>query len=112
MHPIAHFVISVRIKLDHFSGLLLSQVLSFNLIVFALQRILANDMPRLNFFDLLRESDEDFIARSGWQYNPSFTYAMIPDVQVLEPYRRLPRGGHGGSGGPGAGAGGQGVSAT
>ena len=81
-------------------------------ISFALQRILANDMPRLNFFDLLRESDEDFINRSGWQYNPSFTYAMIPDVQVLEPYRRLPRGGLGGPGGPGAGAGGQGVSAN
>ena len=80
--------------------------------LYVLQRILANDMPRLNFFDLLRESDEDFINRSGWQYNPSFTYAMIPDVQVLEPYRRLPRGGHGGPGGPGAGAGGHGVSAN
>ena len=75
---------------------------------FALQRILANDMPRLNFFDLLRESDKDFINRSGWQYNPSFTYAMIPDVQVLKPYRCLPRGGHGGPGGPRAGAGGTG----
>ena len=75
-----------------------------------LQRIFANDMPTLSIFDLLREDDDGFIQRTGWSYQPTVSvYALGPDVHVLEPFRRHPRGG----GGPGSGlGGGQGVAAT
>ena len=51
-------------------------------------------MPQLNIFSLLRESDEEFIQRTGWTYQPlSPVYGLGPDVQILEPYWRPPRGG-------------------
>jgi len=64
-------------------------------------------MPTLNIFSLFRETDEEFIARTGWVYQPlSPVYGFNPDVQVLEPYRRHPRGGGGSGSGSGGGLGG------
>ena len=64
-------------------------------------------MPTLNIFSLFRETDEEFIARTGWVYQPlSPVYGLSPDVQVLEPYLRLPRGGGGSGSGSGNGSGG------
>ena len=72
-----------------------------------LQRILANDMPTLNIFDLIREDDAGFIQRTGWTYQPTLSiYELTSEVHMLEPYRRHPRGGDGS--GPGLG-GGQGL---
>ena len=63
-------------------------------------------MPRLSIFSLLRESDEEFIQRTGWTYQPlSRVYGLDPEVQVLEPYRRLPRSGDGSGSGSGGGQG-------
>ena len=40
-------------------------------------------MPTLNIFSLFRETDEEFIARTGWVYQPlSPVYGLSPDVQV------------------------------
>ena len=58
-------------------------------------------MPTLSFFDLLRESDYDFISRTGWEYSPESPIDLptVPTIIVKEPYRR-----HGG--GPASGSGG------
>ena len=39
-------------------------------------------MPRLNFFDLLRESDLDFVQRTGWVYRIDAPI-HVPDPCVI-----------------------------
>ena len=81
-------------------------VIYFCYFVSCVQRILANDMPTLCIFNLLRETDEEFIQRTGWTYQPlSPVYGIDPNVQVLEPFRRHPRGGAGSGAGLGGGHG-------
>ena len=50
-----------------FGSLIMILSLSF-VLSFLLQRCLDQDMPQLDFFSLLRESDAQFLARSGWRY--------------------------------------------
>ena len=38
-------------------------------------------MPRLSVFDLLRETDAEFIARTNWQYT-SQAPIYVPDVSI------------------------------
>ena len=35
---------------------------------FYFQRVLYEDMPRINFFDLLHETDQEFIQRTGLNF--------------------------------------------
>lgn len=60
------------------------------------------DMPTLSFFDLLRESDYDFLHRTGWEYSPESPVDLptITTIVVKEPYHRRP------GGGPASGSGG------
>ena len=39
------------------------------IIFYFFQRCLQFDMPTLFAFDLVRESDQEFEARTGWQYH-------------------------------------------
>ena len=46
-------------------------------------------MPTKLFFDLLQESDEDFVARTGWEYrHDAPLYVPNPMVQVQPPVVR------------------------
>ena len=46
-------------------------------------------MPTKLFFDLLQESDEDFVARTGWEYrHDAPLYMPNPMVQVQPPVMR------------------------
>ena len=56
-----------------------STCLSSYLMIF--QNIIQNDMPRLSVFDLLRETDAEFIARTNWQYT-SQAPIYVPDVSI------------------------------
>ena len=38
-------------------------------------------MPRLSVFDLLRETDAEFIARTNWQYT-SQAPIYVPDASI------------------------------
>ena len=50
-----------------------------------LQRALNHDMPRLDFFSCLRESNLDFLNRTGFFYTHHSPINMPPDVIVLPP---------------------------
>ena len=50
-----------------------------------LQRALNHDMPRLDFFSCLRESNLDFLNRTGFFYTHDSPINMPPDVIVLPP---------------------------
>ena len=41
-------------------------------------------MPRLLAFDLIRETDQEFQNRSGWQYR-STSPVMLPDTIIVQP---------------------------
>ena len=48
-------------------------------------------MPTKFFFDLLQESDQDFVVRTGWEYrHDAPLYVPNPCVQVQDPV--LPQG--------------------
>ena len=49
------------------------------------QRALNHDMPQRDFFSCLRESDAEFISRTGWYYTHNSPVNMPPDVIVLPP---------------------------
>ena len=43
-------------------------------------------MPKKLFFDLLKESDQEFVARTGWEYrHDAPLYVLNPMVQVQDP---------------------------
>ena len=53
------------------------------------QRVLREDMPTKFFLDLLKESDQDFVVRTGWEYrHDAPLYVPIPMVQVQNPVQR------------------------
>ena len=52
---------------------------------FCFQRALNHDMPHQDFFSLLRESNAEFLNRTGWFYTHSSPVNMPPDVIVLPP---------------------------
>ena len=59
--------------------------------VICLQRVLYEDMPTKFFFDLLRETDQDFVDRTGWFYrHDQPLYIPSPCVLVQPPH--LPEG--------------------
>ena len=50
-------------------------------------------MPRLSVFDLLRETDADFLARSNWTYTAqSPVYVPNPMITVQGPAPGAPPG--------------------
>ena len=56
------------------------------LFIFNLQNILFNDMPRLSVFDLFRENDVEFLARTQWQYtNQAPVYIPNTLITVQDP---------------------------
>ena len=58
-------------------------------VILLFQRILWEDMPTKSFFDLLRETDKDFVARTGWEYrHDAPLYVPNPLVQVQDPVQR------------------------
>ena len=57
---------------------------SFSYLIF--QRCLDEDMPQLDFFSLLRESDYQFASRSGWRYRrDSPVYMPVQSVHIMPP---------------------------
>ena len=59
--------------------------------VICLQRVLYEEMPTKFFFDLLRETDQDFVDRTGWFYrHDQPLYIPSPCVLVQPPH--LPEG--------------------
>ena len=51
-----------------------------------LQRALQHDMPRRCFFTCVRETDQQFIDRSGWVYRQGASvYLPADDILVLPP---------------------------
>ena len=46
-------------------------------------------MPTKLFFDLLKETDQDFVARTGWEYrHDAQLYIPNPLVHVQDPVLR------------------------
>ena len=39
-------------------------------------------MPKLSVFDLFRESDVEFQARTGWQFNAQGVYIPDPTITI------------------------------
>ena len=59
--------------------------------LFCLQRVLYEDMPTKFFFDLLQETDQEFVDRTGWFYrHDQPLYVPNPCVLVQPPH--LPEG--------------------
>ena len=57
------------------------------------QNIITNDMPRLSVFDLFRETDADFLARSNWTYTAqSPVYVPNPMITIQGPAPGAPPG--------------------
>ena len=54
--------------------------------LFIFQRVLYNDTPHRDFFSCLRESNQEFVSRSGWVYHSRVQICVpFPDIVVL-PY--------------------------
>ena len=62
-----------------------------SLCILILQRIIFEDMPTKLFFYLLRETDQEFVARTGWFYrHDQQLHVPDPCVRVQPPF--LPAG--------------------
>ena len=50
------------------------------------QRVIFDDMPTKLFFDLLSETDQEFVVRTDWIYRPD-QIVHVPDrrIQVRDP---------------------------
>ena len=55
--------------------------MSMCFVLIKFQNIIQNDMPRLSVFDLLRETNAEFIARTNWQYT-SQAPIYVPDASI------------------------------
>ena len=75
-----------------FSGIATVPFMHRSLIcVIYLQRVLYEDMPTKFFFDLLQETDQEFVDRTGWFYrHDQPLYIPSPCVLVQPPH--LPEG--------------------
>ena len=51
-----------------------------------LQRALQHDMPHRDFFSCLRETDSDFVNRSGWVYRKGASVYLPDNILVLPPH--------------------------
>ena len=50
------------------------------------QRIIFGDMPTTFFFDLLRETDQEFVVRTGWFYrHDQHIHVPDPSIRVRPP---------------------------
>ena len=56
-----------------------------------LQQVLYDEMPTKFFFDLLRETDEEFVNRTGWYYRHD-QLLYVPSSSVLVQPPHLPEG--------------------
>ena len=58
---------------------------TFCLLIF--QRIIFEDIPTKFFFDLLQETDQEFVVRTGWFYRHD-QHIHVPDpcIRVQPPY--------------------------
>ena len=62
------------------------------IILFIFQNIIANDMPKLSVFDLFRETDVEFLARTNWQYSAqSPIYQPNHTISVADPLPNAPQ---------------------
>ena len=62
-----------------------------SLCILILQRVIFGNMPTTLFFDLLRETNREFVTRTGWFYrHDQQIHVPDPCVRVQPPY--LPAG--------------------
>ena len=65
---------------------------NYRVLVIYSQNIIQNDMPRLNVFDLLRESDAEFVACTDWCYTAQApVYVTDTSVVIQEPVAGAPQ---------------------
>ena len=56
------------------------------LVVYSFQNIIQHDMPKISVFDLFRETDVEFLARTNWQYLPQApVYVPNPTIVIQSP---------------------------
>ena len=69
-----------------------SMLCNYHVLVIYSQNIIQNDMPRLNVFDLFRESDAEFVARTNWRYTAQApVYVTDASVVIQEPLAGAPQ---------------------